>query len=68
MDMTGKNKIKMVSLDAVIIKADGTRIDLGTVSYYHRNPLKRWAWHITHFIKGVKRDLRKLANRNEVTP
>lgn len=38
---------KEASIEAVIIRADGTREDLGVVSYWHRNPLKRLAWRIT---------------------
>lgn len=30
-----------VSVSAVIIRRDGTREDLGVISYWHRNPLKR---------------------------
>jgi hypothetical protein len=35
-----------LQIDAVIIRADGTREDLGTVSYYHKNPLKRLAYRL----------------------
>lgn len=44
---------KMASIDAVIIRADGTRVNLGTIAYYHKNPLKRLWWKIKRFIKGV---------------
>lgn len=33
--------IKEAVIEAVVIRADGTREDLGVVSYYHRSPLKR---------------------------
>lgn len=39
-------------ITAVLIRADGTRIDLGTVSYWHRNPLKRLAWRLSRWLKG----------------
>lgn len=42
-DQTGKSVVE-ASISAVVIRADGTREDLGTVSYYHRNPFKRAAW------------------------
>lgn len=41
-----KVRPKSASIAAVITRADGTVEDLGIVSYYHRNPLKRWAMAI----------------------
>lgn len=38
---------KEASIEATIIRADGTVEHLGVVSYWHRNPLKRLAWRIT---------------------
>lgn len=29
------------SIEAVVIRADGTREDLGTVAYWHANPVRR---------------------------
>jgi hypothetical protein len=40
-------------IEAVIIKADGSIAKLGTIDYYHRNPLKRWAWKIKQVFKRV---------------
>lgn len=40
----GEQKFKEVTVEATIIRADGTRVPLGVVAYYHKNPLKR-AWH-----------------------
>lgn len=37
----GEGNLKEVSIEAVVIRADGTREDLGRVSYWNRNPLKR---------------------------
>lgn len=34
---------RSASIEMVVIKADGTRIPVGTVAAYHRNPLIR-AW------------------------
>lgn len=31
-------------ITAVVTRADGTVEDLGMVSYWHRNPIRRW-WH-----------------------
>lgn len=33
--------VKSVEVQAVIIRADGTREQLGTLGYWHRNPLVR---------------------------
>ncbi len=37
-------KVREASISAVIIRADGTREELGVVSYWHRNPLRRLLW------------------------
>lgn len=34
--------LKEVQIEAVVIRANGTVERLGTVSYWHRNPLIRW--------------------------
>lgn len=39
-------KLKSRSIEAVVIRADGTREDLGVVSYQHSNPLKTFAWYL----------------------
>lgn len=45
--------IKSAEIQAVIIRADGTKQDLGTIAYYHRNPLKRFAfWLKTKLKRG----------------
>lgn len=31
-----------VEVEGVIIRADGTREELGRLAYYHRNPVRRW--------------------------
>jgi hypothetical protein len=36
-----------VVVEAVIIRADGTREDLGRVAYWHRNPIRRWLWRLS---------------------
>ena len=46
------SKIKRAEIQAVIIRADGTREDLGTIAYYHDNPLKRWLWKARTIIHG----------------
>lgn len=42
--VAAKSAVKSIEIEAVLIRADGTRKDLGVVSSYYRNPLKRvWA-------------------------
>lgn len=36
-----RNNVEETSISAVIIRADGTREELGIISYYHKNPFKR---------------------------
>jgi len=43
-DQTAKSELQEASIEAVVIRADGSRENLGVVSYYHKNPLKRAAW------------------------
>lgn len=50
---SAQGQAKSAALRAVVIRADGTREDLGVVSYWHRNPLKRWAWATKQFFKRV---------------
>jgi hypothetical protein len=40
-------------LSLVITRADGTVEDLGVVSKWHKNPIKRFAWRTTRFLKGL---------------
>jgi len=40
-------------LRAVVIRADGTVEDLGMIAYWHKNPLKRLAWRVYKFLKGI---------------
>lgn len=46
---------KSMSIEAVIIRADGTREDLGTITYWHRNPFIRMAWKFRELIKRIIR-------------
>jgi hypothetical protein len=48
MDQTAKSGVKQATIEAVVIRADGTREDLGVVSYWHANPLKR----LLHRLRG----------------
>jgi hypothetical protein len=39
--VTGKLNVREQSIRAVVTRADGTVEDLGLISYYHKNPIKR---------------------------
>jgi len=41
-----KGEAKELVIEAIVIRADGTREDLGTVAYWHRNPIKRLIHHL----------------------
>jgi hypothetical protein len=43
---------KEAQISAVIIRADGTKVDLGVVSYWHKNPLKRILWSIKKWLQS----------------
>ena len=46
MDTEAKSEITEASIAAVVIRADGSREDLGVVSYWHKNPLRRLLWKL----------------------
>jgi len=50
-EIYGKGPLREASISAVVIRADGSIEDLGQISYWHKNPLRRWAWSIK---KGYK--------------
>ena len=35
---------KEAMIEVTVTKADGTVINYGTVSYWHKNPIKRFIW------------------------
>ena len=47
--------VKSAQFDAVIIRADGTRENLGTIAYYHRNPLRRWWGNLKMRVARMRR-------------
>jgi hypothetical protein len=47
----GKGKVKEITWEAKVIRADGTVEDLGVIAYYHRNPVKR----LRHWMAARKR-------------
>lgn len=50
--IAAKGKAKSVELEITVIRADGTVENYGTVAYWHRNPLKRWAWKLRRMMNG----------------
>ena len=48
-------KLKEAEIKATIIRKDGTREELGTIAYYHINPVMRVAWKIRRFFNGLVR-------------
>lgn len=47
-------KAKEAAIAITVIRANGRVEELGTVCYWHRNPLKRWMWEIKNFFRGIK--------------
>lgn len=41
-------KVREATLEATITRADGRVERLGTIAYWHKNPLRRWAWALRH--------------------
>ena len=44
--LSARSRAREVSLSAVVVRADGTREPLGTISYWHKNPLMRLLWRL----------------------
>jgi hypothetical protein len=50
-EVRAKAPVSELSIEAVVIRADGTREDLGIVSYWHKNPLRRLAWRVRRAVR-----------------
>jgi hypothetical protein len=50
-----RSKAKEASISAVITRADGSIEDLGVISYWHKNPFKRWAWSLRKLWKRIRK-------------
>ena len=48
--------LREASIEAVVIRADGTRENLGVVAYYHRNPLKRAVHSLREKLNGLRNE------------
>jgi hypothetical protein len=44
------SRAKEAQLEITVTRADGRVERLGTVAYWHRNPLKRWLWRLKRFL------------------
>jgi uncharacterized HAD superfamily protein len=53
--ITGISDCESAEVHMVVIRANGSREDLGVVSYYNRNPLKTMIFRIKQFlrVKGI---------------
>lgn len=51
--MKASTCMKSATVEAVITRADGSRVNLGQVAYWHRNPLRRWAWRIRRALRNL---------------
>ena len=41
---------KEIQLVATVVRADGTREELGVIDYWHVNPIKRLIWRIKKWL------------------
>jgi hypothetical protein len=44
-----------IEVSLVVIRADGTAEDLGVTDYYHRNPIRRWAFYARRKL-GIRKE------------
>ena len=47
-----RGRAREVSISAVITRADGTTENLGAISYWHKNPLRRIAWRLLKWLRS----------------
>lgn len=52
MKIAAPANVRQAVIEAKIIRKDGRVEDLGTVAYYHPNPLRRWLWRLKGLIRG----------------
>lgn len=48
--LAAQGKPIMIAIEAVVTRADGTVEDLGTVSYWHVNPMRRLIWTLRRYL------------------
>lgn len=57
-DATARTEPREASIEAVVIRADGTREELGRVAYWNRNPLRRW-WGVAQIRRRERQRMRR---------
>lgn len=50
----GNGQPEMVSVSAVVTRADGTTEDLGVIAFAHRNPAKMLAWRLGRVLRWLQ--------------
>lgn len=51
MDGQLKSSAKEIEIQAVIIKADGTKVNLGTIEYWNKNVFKLILWKVKKWLQ-----------------
>ena len=46
-----KSQAREAQLEITVKRADGRIEHLGTVAYWHKNPLKRWLWRLKRLLR-----------------
>jgi hypothetical protein len=41
-----------ITVEAVVIRADGRVENLGVIAYRHRNPLRQFWWQLKQLVRG----------------
>lgn len=54
--MLARANVREASITAVVTRADGRVETLGVISYWHRNPLKRFAVNAMRKLKEIRND------------
>lgn len=49
-----KSSASEASIEAVITRADGTKVNLGTISYWNANPIKMALWKMKQAIQKTQ--------------
>lgn len=52
MEPVARGRPARMEISAVVTRADGRVEDLGVISFWHRNPLRRLAWRI---MRGLRK-------------
>lgn len=55
--------IKSVQIEAIVIRANGKREDLGTISMWHSNPFKRYAFSVSQWFKKSLAKFKELTEK-----